>query len=91
MNGHQAPYAAVPWFWSDQADWKFQIAGLAVPGATSVTSGEDTVLRFSVDRLSAVETINNPKVHMKARKLLAQETVPTYSDLAARNFDLAMF
>lgn len=91
VNGHQAPYAAVPWFWSDQADWKFQIAGLAVPGATSVTIGEDTVLRFSVDRLSAVETINNPKVHMKARKLLAQETVPTYSDLAARNFDLAMF
>ena len=60
-----------PWFWSDQADWKLQIAGLAAPDDDSVEVGTSTVYRFDRDVLSAVETINDAKTHMKARKLLA--------------------
>lgn len=86
--GTDAPYEAVPWFWSDQADWKLQIAGLASPEDDSVAVDDHTVLRFADDRLSAVETINNAKVHMKARKLLAGTTPPARDMLAAGDYDL---
>ena len=33
-KGVNDPYAAVPWFWSDQGDKKLQIAGFAGPEAT---------------------------------------------------------
>ena len=35
MLGHDEPYTAVPWFWSDQYDLTLQVSGLA-DGATSV-------------------------------------------------------
>lgn len=35
MLGEVAPYAAVPWFWSDQHDLTLQIAGLVDEGRTS--------------------------------------------------------
>lgn len=65
-------YAALPWFWSDQADYKLQIAGLAHPEDRSEALDAHVVLRFDgSDRLTAVETVNNAKVHMRARKLLS--------------------
>jgi 3-phenylpropionate/trans-cinnamate dioxygenase ferredoxin reductase component len=87
-TGQPQRYAAVPWFWSDQADWKLQIAGLAGPDDSCVAVGEHTVLRFCGARLSAVETINDAKTHMKARKMLAGELVPGRDLLAERNYDL---
>ena len=70
-KGGDAPYRAVPWFWSDQADWKLQIAGLARPSDTAEELADGTVLRFCGSRITAVETINNAKVHMTARKGMA--------------------
>lgn len=90
VGGTDEPYAGVPWFWSDQAEWKLQIAGLAAPGDESVTVGDSTVLRFAGDRLTAVETINDAKMHMRARKLLAQDAPPTRDMLAAENYDLTI-
>jgi len=48
MLGHEAPYAAVPWFWSDQYDETLQIAGLADEGKTVVErdAGEGATLFF---------------------------------------------
>ena len=64
-------YAALPWFWSDQADYKLQIAGLAQPDDRAEALDAQTVLRFDAqDRLTAVETVNNAKAHMKTRKAL---------------------
>lgn len=68
---HKEPYTALPWFWSDQADWKLQIAGLASPNDSSVVASDGSVLRFSAGQLTAVETVNNAKIHMKARRLLS--------------------
>ncbi|MFV0303172.1 MAG: NAD(P)/FAD-dependent oxidoreductase, partial [Paracoccus sp. (in: a-proteobacteria)] len=66
-------YAALPWFWSDQADYKLQIAGLAQPEDRAEALDAHVVLRFDADdRLTAVETVNNAGVHMKTRKLLSQ-------------------
>lgn len=91
ITGRPEPYAAVPWFWSDQSDHKLQIAGLAAPGDEAVTVGETTVLRFNDITLSAVETINDTKIHMKARRLLAPGTAPTRDILAASAYDLTAF
>lgn len=72
------PYAALPWFWSDQADFKLQIAGLAQPEDRAEAAGDHVVLRFDAkDHLTAIETVNNAKVHMRTRKLLSSNDVVT--------------
>ncbi|WP_260348991.1 oxidoreductase C-terminal domain-containing protein [Alloyangia mangrovi] len=48
-----------------------QIAGYAGPGATEEVVSEGVVARFDARGLAAVETVNNARVHMKARRLLA--------------------
>lgn len=73
----EAPtYAALPWFWTHQYDEKLQIAGVATPDAESVvrgdpSSGSFSVGRFLEDRLIAVESVNQVKDHLGARKILA--------------------
>jgi 3-phenylpropionate/trans-cinnamate dioxygenase ferredoxin reductase component len=90
-KGERAPYAAVPWFWSDQGDLKLQIAGL--PGgaderiALPEAEAADTVLSFRGGRLVAAETVNVPGTHMAARKLLARGA-PTLDEVRAAGFDL---
>ncbi|WP_068115989.1 NAD(P)/FAD-dependent oxidoreductase [Tropicimonas marinistellae] len=83
-KGDAGPYSAVPWFWSDQADWKLQIAGFAQPDDESEMLEDGSVLRFSGARLTAVETINAPKLHMKARRLFAETPAPTRAEALAR-------
>lgn len=81
-SGTDAAYAAVPWFWSDQADFKLQIAGLASPSDVSVVADNGAVCRFDGEVLTAVETINDAKTHMAARKLLVSEKPPTRTTIA---------
>jgi 3-phenylpropionate/trans-cinnamate dioxygenase ferredoxin reductase subunit len=76
LCGQAAPYAKVPWFWSEQGLCRLQMAGLAVPGDRSdiegdPASGRFSVLRYRGDQLSAVESLNDPAAHMRARKALA--------------------
>ena len=69
-----APYAAVPWFWSDQRKHKLQIAGLLIGADEVITlpqpDAEPAVLLLRQGRLAAVETINAPGIHMAARRLI---------------------
>lgn len=88
VHGSGDPYAGVPWFWSDQADWKLQIAGLAAPGDTSVLREDGTVLRFDGDILSAVETVNNARAHMMTRRLMAAGAPLSRDRLASVDYDL---
>lgn len=73
-------YRAVPWFWSVQGKHRLQIAGLARPDDASQvvehdeSTGRLVVERFRGDRVVAVETINAPGPHMKARRALADLT-----------------
>ncbi|MBE3637609.1 NAD(P)/FAD-dependent oxidoreductase [Mangrovicoccus algicola] len=90
VHGTAAPYDALPWFWSDQAEARLQIAGLALPADRSVQTPDGTVLRFDGDRLSAVESVSDPKRHMKARKLLAAGGEADLERLAAAAYDLAV-
>ncbi|SFJ90692.1 NAD(P)/FAD-dependent oxidoreductase [Celeribacter neptunius] len=83
IKGAQAPYRAVPWFWSDQADWKLQIAGLAAPEDRAEELPDGTMLRLDGERVTAVETVNNAKVHMRSRKAMGQGTPLMLEDFAA--------
>ncbi|KFE34920.1 NAD(P)/FAD-dependent oxidoreductase [Thioclava atlantica] len=80
-KGESAAYSALPWFWSDQGDRKLQIAGYADPDATEEAVAEGIVARFDAQGLAAVETVNNARVHMKARRLLASGAPVALDDL----------
>ena len=88
VGNSMTPYAAVPWFWSDQSDWKLQIAGLATPGDDSVARDDGAVMRFHGNTLSAVETVNDARTHLQARKAMAKAQV-TRGELAAVNYDIS--
>ena len=91
--GKPHPYAALPWFWSEQGPLRLQIAGL--------TTGHDhTVLRGSLDkgefslfcyregRLLGVESINRPADHAHSRRLLSAGRQVTPEQAADDGFDL---
>ncbi|WP_395673410.1 NAD(P)/FAD-dependent oxidoreductase, partial [Phenylobacterium sp.] len=76
--GTPQPYAAVPWFWSDQADLKLQMAGLSTGHDTAVVRGDPAKGAFSVfcfkdGRLLAVESVNKGPDHVMARRLIAAQ------------------
>ncbi len=77
--GSPEPYDPVPWFWSDQYEFKLQIAGLFDGHDDSVEVGDAAAGRFSVEyrqdgRLIAVDAVNEPRAHMLARRRIAEET-----------------
>ena len=82
-KGADAPYAAVPWFWSDQGDRKLQIAGLAGPDATEEILADGIVARIDDLGVAALETVNNAGAHMKARRLLAGHAPVSLDDIKA--------
>lgn len=71
-KGVSAPFQATPWFWSDQVGWKLQIAGRSTPSDDTMALTDGSVLRFNRHRLSAVETVNAPEIHMRARRLFEE-------------------
>ncbi len=76
LAGRPAPYAAVPWFWSDQGELRLQIAGLTAGHDQAVPRGDADSGRFSVfcyreGRLIGIESVNRPADHIAARRLLA--------------------
>jgi 3-phenylpropionate/trans-cinnamate dioxygenase ferredoxin reductase component len=94
LMGKPAPYAAVPWFWSDQGDLKLQIAGLSIGTERTVVVGNAeerrmSVLCFKRDKLIAVESVNRGADHVAARKLFAR-AAPALSPAEASkpDFDL---
>ncbi len=96
LVGRTAPYRALPWFWSDQADWKLQIAGVSRGLSRHVLRGEPESGSFSVfgyegDRLAVVESVNRPADHMIARKLIDAGLGPTPEQVADPAFDLRAF
>ncbi len=75
LAGKPEPYRAVPWFWSDQGDLKLQIAGLSVGTTRTIdrgdwSQGQFSMLHYAGDRLMAVTSLNSPRDHMAARKLI---------------------
>lgn len=93
LLGRPEPYDKVPWFWSDQAAYKLQIAGLTAGADRQVARASDdgtklTVHCFRNGAMIGVETVNAPADHMMARKLLALPEAPTLEAVEAKGFDL---
>lgn len=81
LTGKPYPYTDIPWFWSDQAGAKLQIAGLATDGDSTLVVGhpDDTspmhVITFKNDAMTAVEAVDAPAQYMAGRRLLEGEAV----------------
>lgn len=77
MMGRKKVYCQIPWFWSDQYNYRLQMTGIA-------DAGDETVLRGSVDdenfsvlyfrdgKLSACNAVNRPADYMACRKVLSR-------------------
>jgi 3-phenylpropionate/trans-cinnamate dioxygenase ferredoxin reductase subunit len=75
--GQPRPAPTVPWFWSDQYDVKFQVAGLSSTADEAILRGDRTRGRsFSVaylraGRLIALDAVNQPRDFVAAKRLIA--------------------
>jgi 3-phenylpropionate/trans-cinnamate dioxygenase ferredoxin reductase subunit len=93
LLGKPHPYAALPWFWSEQGALRLQIAGLTIGYNQAVVRGDVESGEFSAfcyrDReLLGIESINKPAEHAHARRLLAAGREVTPEQAADLNFDL---
>ena len=93
IMGNPAPYRDVPWFWTDQYEIRFQMAGLAAGYDGSVLRGSIESRKFSVfyfkeGRLLAVDSVNRLSDHLAARKMLAAETALTPEQAGDETVDL---
>ncbi|HUE49159.1 MAG TPA: FAD-dependent oxidoreductase [Steroidobacteraceae bacterium] len=87
LLGTPTAHDKVPWFWSDQFDLKLVIIGMCQGYDTLVTRGAAAARSFSVCYLSggeliAIDTVNQPKDQMAARKLIAAHARPDPNKLA---------
>jgi 3-phenylpropionate/trans-cinnamate dioxygenase ferredoxin reductase subunit len=93
LLGQERPFTSTPWFWSDQFDKKLQMAGLS-GGAErwvlrgSLHDGPFSVYHYRGDSLIAVDSVNAPKDHLQARKLLDAGVSPTREQAGDLGFDL---
>jgi 3-phenylpropionate/trans-cinnamate dioxygenase ferredoxin reductase subunit len=77
--GQPTSYDPVPWFWSDQYEFKLQIAGLFDGHDATAEVGDAASGRLSVEyrrggRLIATDSVNDARTHMLARRKIAEET-----------------
>lgn len=77
IMGRREEYAGIPWFWSNQADLKLQIAGLSAGWDRTVLrenpdKGAFTVLYYRGDQIIAADCINAPVDFMAVRGALTK-------------------
>ncbi|KQR61037.1 NAD(P)/FAD-dependent oxidoreductase [Brevundimonas sp. Leaf168] len=85
--GRAGPTPEVPWFWSDQYDFKLQIAGLPFDAERQAVRGDPTASGFAVfhlngDRIVCVEAVNAPPEFMAGKQLIAKATPVDVDKLA---------
>ncbi|MFW6775048.1 NAD(P)/FAD-dependent oxidoreductase [Nocardioides sp. CPCC 205120] len=93
VHGRGEPYERVPYFWTHQLDLRIQTVGLGSADDEHVVLGERDRDRFSVcrfrnDRLVAVESVNRPRDHMAARRILDEGGDLRVCDAKRDGFDL---
>jgi 3-phenylpropionate/trans-cinnamate dioxygenase ferredoxin reductase subunit len=75
IAGHDAPYRAVPWFWSNQYDLRLQTVGLSAGHDGTVLRGEPASRSFSMvylkqNRVIALDCVNAIRDYVQGRKLV---------------------
>ena len=90
--GAETPYAAKPWFWSDQYDVKLQIAGLNAGYDRIVTrqgdSGAVSFWYYRGDRLLALDAMNDARAYMIGKRLIEAGKSPDPALIADATADL---
>ncbi|MEI9413518.1 FAD-dependent oxidoreductase [Mesorhizobium sp. Cs1299R1N1] len=94
--GKPVSYDPVPWFWSDQYDTKLQTAGLPLEydEIVSLGSGEGSGSAFWYFRdgfAVAVDTMNDAKTHMAARRIFGARVKLQRELLLEPEFDLLQY
>jgi 3-phenylpropionate/trans-cinnamate dioxygenase ferredoxin reductase subunit len=77
LTGRREEYAGIPWFWSNQADLKLQIAGLCNGFDQTVLRrdgerGKFSVLYYRQGRIIAADCVNAPLDFMAVKNALAK-------------------
>ena len=93
IAGNKTSYESVPWFWSDQGEYSLQMAGLSNNSDQFVTRGDPadgsfSVYHFSEKSMQSVDSVNSPKDHMVARKLIDKGLSPSPEQAADTTFEL---
>ncbi len=93
MLGGNEPYAAKPWFWSDQYDIKLQIAGLnsgydKVVVRAGIKEGTQSVWYYRGSELLAVDAMNDPRAYMTGKRWIEAGVSPLASAIADPATDL---
>ncbi len=87
LTGTPTVHDKVPWFWSDQYHHKLLIVGLSQGHDRVVMRGDPAAHAFSAcylkdGELIAIDTVNNARDQMAARKLIAARMRPDPTKLA---------
>ncbi|HEY4535866.1 MAG TPA: FAD-dependent oxidoreductase [Enteractinococcus sp.] len=77
LMGRSEEYAGIPWFWSNQADMKLQIAGLShgydhTVVRHDIERGKFSVLYYRDNQIIAADCVNAPLDFMAVRQALSQ-------------------
>jgi 3-phenylpropionate/trans-cinnamate dioxygenase ferredoxin reductase subunit len=85
--GAPEPYAAIPWFWSNQYDLKLQTIGLAIGHDDCVVRGDPATRSFSIvylkqGRVIALDCVNAVRDYVQGRKLVLDGAAPDRAMLA---------
>src|SRR5580704_11366041 len=93
LTGDAKTYDGLPWFWSDQADDKLQIAGLTTGYDHVVVRGDPAQRSFSAfcykaGQLVGIESVNRAADHVFGRKVLGTTRSIAPEQAADLSFDL---
>jgi len=85
--GDEAPYHAIPWFWSNQYDLKLQTAGLSTGHDQAVLRGDPATRSFSVvylkaGKVIAIDCVNATKDYIQGRMIVTAGLAATPEQLA---------
>ncbi len=87
LTGTDEPYAAVPWFWSNQYDLRLQTVGLSAGHDEAIVRGTPANRRFSViyrrgGRVMALDCVNAARDFVRGKALVGAGAVVDAAVLA---------
>jgi 3-phenylpropionate/trans-cinnamate dioxygenase ferredoxin reductase subunit len=87
IAGAPEPYAAMPWFWSNQYDLRLQTVGLSVGHDQTLLRGDPATRSFSLlylleGRVIALDCVNSTRDYVQGRRLIESRTIADPARLA---------
>ncbi len=87
VMGHDEPYQAVPWFWSNQYDLRLQTVGLSTGYDDLIVRGDPGARSFSIvylrsGQVIALDCVNATRDYVQGRALVAARTLVDPAHLA---------